>query len=185
MLEDKKIIPYKVKKGNRPKIEEVISSCLDGDLRSTALDFAAFMRENKMPLKLYTSTTRSQRAIYKGRLICHVIVFAENDWDKVGNHNLGDPQYWNLSIILDETEKYKEIIESENLSDIQWNEVFYCGCKDKSHCINPGVDRTALNEKFKNLCCWRGPYVRNPNEANIMKVKRLLKLEQKARDGLM
>ena len=90
MPEEKKVIPYAVQKGNRPKIEEVIEYCLDGGLRVAALDFAAFMHESKMPFKIYTSTTRGQRASYKGKIICNIFVYAENDWEHVDQHNPGE-----------------------------------------------------------------------------------------------
>ena len=51
------MIPYKVQKGNRPEIEEVIASCLDGELRDNALDFAMWMRGMKMPFKIRSSNT--------------------------------------------------------------------------------------------------------------------------------
>ena len=33
MWEEKSVIPYKVQKGNRPKIEDIISCCLDDNLQ--------------------------------------------------------------------------------------------------------------------------------------------------------
>ena len=47
MSDEKKYIPYVVKKGNRPKIEDVIDYCLDGDLKKSALDFAMYMCEKQ------------------------------------------------------------------------------------------------------------------------------------------
>ena len=91
MSEEKKVIPYAVQKGNRPKIEEVISACLDGEMKQSALDFAAYMRDNQMPFKLHTSTTRSQRADYGGEHICNIIVYGEDDWKHVDRHSQGDP----------------------------------------------------------------------------------------------
>jgi len=91
MPEQKPFIPYKVQKGNRPKIEEVITSCLDGALQTAALDFATFMRESISPFKLHTSTTRSQRADYNGYEICSIIVHGDDSWKYCNGYKEGDP----------------------------------------------------------------------------------------------
>ena len=49
--DETKNIPYKVRKGNRPTIEEIIAYCLDGELKNAALNFAAFMSENAIRKK--------------------------------------------------------------------------------------------------------------------------------------
>jgi len=179
---EKKLIPYKVEKGNRPKIEEVIENCLDGDLQAAAMDFAVWMRENKMPIKLCTSTTRSQRADYMKEPICNILIFNENDWNKVGGHNEGDPQYYKIAPWLIMLDMYEHRIAEEKLDSIKWNHYRPCNCADRSKCWSKGVDRSILNKEFTHICWFDRPLVINPDEKTIEEIKRLLLLEKQARD---
>jgi len=97
MSREKDVVPYKVQKGNRPKIEDVIAYCLDGDLRIAASEFTAYMRDNKMPFKVSVSTTISQRTDYKGEPICNIMVYGETGWEHVDRHNQGDLAYWTVT----------------------------------------------------------------------------------------
>ena len=63
----------------KPKIEDVISDHLDSDMKQATLDFVEYMRENKMPLKLYTTSTRRWRATYKGKTVCSIVI-DKNSW---------------------------------------------------------------------------------------------------------
>jgi len=197
MSEEKKIIPYKVQKGNRPAIEEVIGACLDGDLKETAMDFALWMRENKMPFKLNTSTTRSQRADYKGERICHIIVYDDEvDFNHVDKHNPGDPQYWSVSPCLWHWEKYEGYIVDERWQNIFWDNVRYCNnCSSKGRdagkippqpCAG-GVCKNFFGKDFNGLCKHSTPAfttIPNPDETTVNAVKNLLGLEKEVRDNL-
>ena len=184
------MIPYKVQKGNRPKIEEVISYCLDGDLQRSALDFTAWLRENGMPVKLHTSTTRSQRAEYKGVPICYIIIYGEEDWKSLGGHHRGDPVYWSVSPVLFNMNKYEEMIKNENLH-INFNGIIYwCthgingdgkGRCDPNKACAGGRDFTIFGSGVKGVCTGLWPAIKNPDETTIKNIKRLLELEQNAR----
>ena len=189
MSEEKKVIPYKVQKGNRPKIEEVISACLSGDLKDTALDFAIFMRENKMPFKLKSSSTRMQVAEYKSEHICHVFIYAEDDWQYGDQHNQGDPQYWSVTPILNNINKYEGLLMNQEMQNILWNNINYCrhyngngiGCNPNKGCAG-GRDLTLLGKKFNGIAyCYPHSRIKNPNATAIANIKKLLELEQKAR----
>ena len=190
MTDERKIIPYKVEKGNRPKIEDVISYCLDGDLQKSALNFTTFMNENKMPFKVCTSTTRVQRANYKGEQICHIRVYGENDWEHVDQHHPGDPSYWTVSPNLLHIAKYNSTIITEGLQNILWDNLFYCknydgniviGCNPNKRCAG-GRTLTMLGKEFKHICwCRSNAIIRNPDETMFNGIKRLIELEQQAR----
>ena len=190
----KKPIPYKVQKGNRPSIEDVIECCLDGDIKKAALDFAVYMRENKMPFRLNTSTTRSQRADYKGDRICHIIVYDDEvDFNHVDKHNPGDPQYWSVSPCFWHWEEYENIIVNEGWQHIFWDNMRYCNnCSSKGRdegkippqpCAG-GVSKNYFGRDFAGLCKHSSPAwttIRNPDEATAAAIKKLLELERKAR----
>lgn len=178
------MIPYKVQKGNRPKIEDVILSCLDGDLQKIALDFAVFMRENKMPFKLCTSTTRAQRASYKSRPICGILVCSDD-----GGFQADSPS-WIVALYLEHMDNYAKIIMNEGLQSILWDNIFYCvhyngnakGCNPNKGCAG-GRTHIILGKEINGICRCRPPaWVNDPNEAAIKSIKRLIELEQKARD---
>ena len=194
MSVEKKLIPIKVQKGNRPKIEEVIAYCLDGELQKNAMDFTVWMRENKMPLKLYTSNTRSYRVMYKGWCMCFIFLHHIDDINSA--FYKGKPSLIKISPTLQLLDTYKDIVISENLTDIKWDDdVFSQTCKWNnafadtfSPCGNGcgygSVDRTIFNKDYKYICRWRGLKVCNPDAATFEKIKRLIKLDQKARDEL-
>jgi len=190
MSDEKTVIPYKVAKGNRPKIEEVITYCLDGDMQKAALDFAEWMRENKMPLKIGSSSTRNQGAVYKGEQICTVIVYGEDDWKHVGQRNPGDSLYWTVTPKLNYMDRYEDAAVSEGLENILWDNVNICqnhsgnkmGCSPDKKCAG-GRDLTILGKVFHGVTwCYPHSIIKNPDEAAIKAIKKLLELEQEARN---
>jgi len=190
VTDEKTIIPYKVEKGNRPKIEEVINYCLDGDMQKAALDFAEWMRENKMPLKIRSSSTRNQGAIYKGEQICTVIVYAGDDWKRAGEPYPDDPQYWTVTPKLSHINKYEEVALSEGLQNILWDNINICqnhsgnkmGCHPDKRCAG-GREFTILGKKFHGVkWCYPHSTIRNPDDATINGIKRLIELEKLARE---
>ena len=191
---ENKVIPYKVQKGNRPKIEEVISCCLDGDLRETALNFAMYMRENKMPFKLNTSSTRSQRADYNGERICQIIVYDEEDWKNVWKNIRFDNvsgKHWSISLCLTNINKYKEKIINEKLQLVFGDIIYWCKyggqgsgkgpCDPDKSCAG-GRDLTIFGDGYNGICMWLWPPVQDPDDKTIKTIKRLLELEKQARD---
>jgi len=195
MPDVKKAIPYSVQKGNRPKIEEVIEYCLDGSLKTAALDFAAYMHEINMPFKLCTSTTRVQRAKYKGNEICKIYLYAEEDWEHVDIARPGDPQYWSVAPCLTHMDKYIDSIANEKLKlnfngRVWWCphgingslRIGACGCDPNKPCAG-GRDFSIFGDGFIGICKWGWPPVKNPDKKTVGIVKRLLELECIARDA--
>jgi len=182
MSDEKKFIPQKVQKGNRPKIEEVITYCLDDELQKNAINFTMWMRENKMPLKLYTSNTRSYRADYKGWTLC--FVFLHHIDDLSNNIHQGKPSFIKISPTLQLFDTYKDIVINENLTAIEWDDNItdYTCNQCGGGCGHKGVDRTIFNEDYKYICKWRGLKAHNPDAATFDILKRLLLLDQRARD---
>ena len=151
------------------------------------------MRENKMPLKLYTSNTRCYKVDYKGWTLCYVFLHhADDKYDP----NQGKPSYIKISPTLQLLDRYKDIVINENLTTVKWDDdVFSYTCKwndASANTFNPcgngcgrgSVDRTMFNKDFKYICRWRGLKAHNPDAAAFDILKRLLLLDQKARDEL-
>ena len=183
MPTEKNVIPYKVQKGNRPKIEDVIISCLDGELMENALDFAMWMREKKMPFRIRSSNTRWQECRYKGWTLCYIRIYAAGD--PAGDLSPGTPSFWIIVPTFQLLHTYQDVVISENLTDIKWDEEVIHGCDPCSGgCGYTSVDRSIFNKEFTSICRWRGLQIRNPDRDAVEKIKRLLELDQQARDEI-
>jgi len=193
MAEEKKSFPYRVGKGNRPKIEEIINYCLDGELKQSALDFAAWLRNNEMPINLHSSTTRGHNARFKGEYICHILIYGQDDWKHVQMCHPGDPIHWTVTLVLNHMNEYQDKIKDEglqiNFNDVIWRCTHGSHGNGKGRC-DPGKpcaggrDLTIFGDGYDGICMWLWPRIKNPDEAVIKKIKRLLELEKKARSQL-
>ena len=159
----------------KPIVEDTVNKHLNGDKKQLALDFAAWLRTNKMSPG-FAGYGNAFNSACKGKTICKI------ELEK------GD---WGLMLYLWNIRKYENLIVEEGLQSIIWQMLIYCrgGCEAK---CAPGSDLTIFGKDFKNLC--NDKYVtlsrfwvriKNPDEAAILKIKRLLELEQKARKGLL
>ena len=190
MSDEKTVIPYKVAKGNRPKIEEVITYCLDGDMQKAALDFAEWMRENKMPLKIGSSSTRNQGAIYKGEQICTVFLYAGDNEICLDQRRSGERLCWTITPKLAHIDKYEKVAINEGLQNILWDNINICqnhsgnkmGCSPDKRCAG-GRNFIILGKEFHGVTwCYPHSTIRNPDEIAIKAIKKLLELEKQARD---
>ena len=178
----KKVIPYKVQKGNRPEIEEVISACLNGDLHNIAMDFAIWMRENNLPFKLYTSNTRSHTVGYGDMAICRTYIQSEEEMKD--NHWLkwDGPQYLGITIFLRDISNYKNANIAEGLHAFIWDNLNHCGqCNSKCPCIG-GKTLTIFDKELNGVCRLQCVVIKNPDEAAIQNIKKLIDFEKKTRD---
>ena len=182
MSEVKKIIPCKVGKGNRPKIEEVISACLSGDLHDTAMDFAIWMRENNLQFKIYTSSTRSHTAGYGDMAICRTYILSEDDLKHNNWLKTDAPQYFGITIFLRDIDNYKNANIAEELHNFIWDNMQRCGqCNSKCPCIG-GRTVTIFDREMNRICHLHNVKIINPDEAVVKSMKKLITFEKKARD---
>ena len=177
---------YQEQKKTKPKIEDAIPEYLEGNLRKTAQDFVAYLRENKM--KPSWMLTNSWKVNYKNKCICQMRIWA----DKI-NH-FGPPgTSWVITPYLDYVDRYKAQIMDEGLQNTIWNNVFYCvhnsgrggkGCNPIKSCAS-GRSVMLFGKELKGICCTR-PLIWffDPDEMAIDCIKRLLVFEQNARDEL-
>ena len=109
---------YKTQKKIKPKIEDIYSECLAGDTKQTALDFVAYMRENKMaPV---WASANSWKCSCKGKGICYIRTHG-TAW----NHT-SDLASWSVTlygdyIYGDAVNRYYDFVVNENYQDIIWN----------------------------------------------------------------
>jgi hypothetical protein len=173
MPEEKKLSLYQEQKAIKPLIEDIIPEYLNGDAKSRALNFAAYMRENKMK-PMWGGVVNSWKAVYKSKPIC-VIQMRKNHWK--------DKYSWVLILNLKHMNEYEETIMNEDLQYTIWDNLFYCGgchippCNKKNFII--------LDKEVQGICGGTYLFVRfgDPDEATINSIKRLLELEQQAREN--
>ena len=184
---------YQQQKAAKPLIEDVIPEYLNGDMQKSALDFAAYLRANKMnPVWAGTNTyAHTWKANYKGKYICSVKI--RQHGDKCDDGRPGSLSSWMISPLLTYMETYSEPIMNEGLQNIIWDHLGLCefcylcggGKKLKDEGFPPvGIgDCTVLGREMKGLCNAK-PFIRgifDPDEKTLNGIKRLLELEQRAR----
>jgi hypothetical protein len=169
-------------KNKRPNIEEWVNYCFDGVLREQALEFAEWVRRAGFKHKIHSSTNNGHNVFYNKEYMCKILINKEKE-DR--------PMYWTIQPCLSNLSKYEYIIKNEGLAVLPWKPN-YCIHKkepDKtkinntcSSCPVKGVDRLMFGDEFTQ-CCKLFPSVKNPNEAELNRIKRLLELEKMARDN--
>ena len=158
----------------KPQIEEIIFQYLDTDKQKTVSDLAAWLRANKMaPSPEWAGETYNAFVNKCKGYIIHRTEIAKNG-------------SWKIKLYLQQIKKYENVIISEGLQHIVWQHLKYCNEKCGTKC-QPGCDLTILGKKFNGLCKdaninhFLRININNPGEEMLVKIKRLLELEQKAR----
>ena len=186
MLERKPFTLAQQQAKDKPLIEDLIPVYLDGDAKSRALGFVAYMREIKM--KPVWKSTYTWQCVYKGKNICTIRIAID------GERGYSGPPTWVISPSIVHIAMYEGTVLSEGLQNIIWDNLGYCqycylcggGKKLKATGLPPvGIgDCTVLGREMKGLCNAK-PWIKgifDPDEATISGIKRLLELEQRARE---
>ena len=166
----------KEQKKIRPKIEDVIPEVLIGEMRETALEFAAYLRENKMAPG-WSGVHNAWDAKCKGKTICKISL-AHTGW--YANNKCS----WNIKLYCLHMSKYESSIISAGVQSIIWDGLFHCiSCLGgKKPCIG-GNDIMILGREYKGICghslC---TMIYDPDETTLDGVKKLLELEKTARN---
>ena len=193
MAEQKAASLYQQQKVIKPLIEDVIPVYLDGDRNVAAMDFVAYMRDNRM--KPTWCLTNKWKATYKGKAICNISISTCNEMGYHRGHyeHPGAPPSWIINPYLTHMDMYKEQVMDEGLQDVVWNHIFRCvysnetpsfgiGCNPNKPCA-PGGNIMVLGKEIMYNCCNHLTIVFwNPDGATIKDIKRLLELEKKARE---
>jgi len=176
-MENNDITLLSVQKVIKPKIEDVIPEILKGTAKKTALDFIAYLRENKM--NPAWTLHNAWKAMYKGKPICYIRL----GW-AFGKGEDNDNGKWEVTPYLNYINDYEYIIINEGLQNIIWDNL--CFCKSCGNNCAGSVERIILGKEIKNLCGGiifnRFPVpVANPDDTDINNIKKLIELEKKAR----
>ena len=177
MSEQKDITLLKVQRELKPKIEDIIHACLDGDAKEIALEFAGYMQTIRLPLR-WAGVHNAWRALYKGKAICYVkFPRDENDNERANGK-------WAIIPHIDHLDNYANIVLSEGLQHLIWDNMFYCMfCRTLCYGSAPGKDVLVLGKEIKSICSNRQlTWVNDPSKADVKIIKRLLQLEQQARN---
>jgi len=166
----------------KPPIQDIVTHCFDGDMKSTILDFVQHIEGKNIPIKLGALNSWSAR--YKKTSLCDIKLEFDEHFEV---------QSWTVSPHLTHLTKYEETVAAENMQHIITGNLFICtlypdriysggGCHPSKKCPG-GIDVTVTGKDIKGKCRHRPyPFVNDPGEAEIDIIKRLLELEMQARD---
>ena len=169
-------LSLKEQKALKPSIEDVIPEILDGDMKSNALNFVAWLRANKFSpgLKLINTWQSS----CKGKAICN-IALRQDVWKN--RNQFWDDKFWHIQLYVG-VHQYEEKIKNEGLQDFVWNNLGYCkNCNGNADICSKKI--TVLEKEINNFGCWPLMWVYNPDEEAIENIKKLLLLEKEARSN--
>jgi len=170
----------------KPKIEDVLPCYISGEKLDNALSFISYLRANKMK-PTWAGIHNAWKSTYKGKAICYIRLFNDS-WknsshlrDKYGKHS------WVITPYIEENMAiYSETILNEGLQDFIWTNVHHCmRCRVPCHGKNPPhKDVMVLGKEVTGLCHGRPlVWAFDPNKVALDSMKRLLELEQCARDN--
>ena len=138
-------------KKTKPKFEDIAGDFLEGNVLKNALDFAAFLRENK--ISLVWRATNSWNADYKGERVCsfHIPYEPYASFAGIGSWVLR-PAGWYGG-------EYENFIISDKHKEIIWASVKQCSACDgryvgkKRPCnFAKGNDIMIFGKKFESVC---------------------------------
>jgi len=178
-----------VQKIAKPNIEDVLPHYLSGNVLKNALDFIAYLRENKM--KPTWTIHNAWKAVNKGKVLYYIRLPVYDAHFQRPNQPAGTSweRSWCVTPFLMNIAKYENLITDEADKKIIVDN-FY-GCKPYCRMAKCSMKNTAkkiviCNTEFVRYCGDsmlrnRSLWVVNPSEVELDCIKRLLELEKKAR----
>jgi hypothetical protein len=153
----------KQQKSAKPTPEEIINAELNGDMKQNALNFTAFMTENKMTLRY--ASLNSWKAMYKGRTICYFRVnytpIVSDGWIVQFNHLT---QKWFTD--------YDEHLTNAGLKDFVIANVFPRRCLGRN--CNAKKKMTILGRTFNEVCKCSPLQLINAAAADLENIKKYI-----------
>lgn len=149
-------------KNAKPRIEDVAGEVLSGDALNNALDFIAYLRENK--LNPTWSATNAWKVSSKTFTVCFIRLHGTAEY-----HGLG-PGEWNIIPFIG---KYDADSLPEADKEIAWANKRTCpSCGQCSLKLD-----TVFGKKY-NYACEAAICFRNPDEAAIACAKKIVELRR-------
>lgn len=160
----------------KPMVEDMISELLEGEKRHIALDFVAYLRENRMPPTW--ASANSWKASYKNKGVCYI---------KLDQHG---KNVWKVNPITDHSKDYDAFTDKENLREIIWKNVAYCtrchpntcapkGCAD-TFC---GMRKVYWGREIDGVCRGGDTSFVNPDEQAIQCLKKMFAFKRQTIEG--
>jgi len=146
---------HKKQKNARPKIEDAIAESLSGDALKSAMEFIAYLAQNKM--KPAWASASSWKVSYKGKSVCYIRL-PGTAWYQL------EAGSWLLSVFSQYDEHLRDLVmcETEEIKVLVQkhidNNVPCGGCM-------PGLDRRLVNSTFANVCACTSINMVNPDES--------------------
>jgi len=176
-------------KNIKPMIEDIMPHYLEGDRLESALEFVAFLRENKM--KPVWAITNGWKAVHRGKTLYYIRLplypahfdrpnqSGETSWERS----------WCVTPFLMNLAKYEHLITDETNKKIIVDNFYGCKpyCK-MARCAgrNPEKKITVCDTELMRYCGDgmlknRSLWIVNPTETEIDSIKTFLELEKNAR----
>ena len=155
---------------SRPKIEDFVStSDFDDDTKNIMLNFAYYLRTNKMPPQW--AAINSWKFLYKKERIGYIRLI-NGSWffDYIIPKKEKSQELYKINLTIDE--KFEEYAANENLEKYILDNVKYCtGCISVGHCSPKNL--SIFGENFNKLC-WNGNLsFKNPDAVELEQLKKL------------
>ena len=163
----------------KPQIEEIIAQNLNADKQKIASDLAGWLRKNKMtPSPEWIGATYNAfvAKCNKG-IICRIEIAQDGSWK--------------IKLYLSKIRKYETLIIIEGIQQFIWQHLKYCPDEKCGTKCNDIGTLTILGKEFSRLCkdtnvnYFLSFTIENPDEKMLVKIYRLLELEQKTRKGVL
>ena len=150
-------LSFQEQKALKPKIEDFILECLNGETQQTALDFVAYVKSMKMNPRWSHKNAWDVR--YKNGGVCKIYV-----WD--GGWLIRPSFNYNYDDAL------MAFLAENKLQEIIWNNIGHCRACQKSRCAIKS--KIILGKEFKDVCKCVLFQFQNPNPATIECAKKLV-----------
>ena len=153
----------------KPKIEDVISRQLEGSRQQNALDFVAYLRENK--LNPAWAATNAWWVNYKGKRLVSIRVRGIHTDGMPLMYGL-DPGSWHIGHWLQGFDFPDSLHDA--LKQFIWANMQPC-----KHCMScaPGHSGEFFGRKFETVCYFR---IENPDAEGLAFTKNLLECKKSA-----
>jgi len=158
---------WQKQKAARPKIQNVIGDCLDGDALANALDFLSFLDKNK--LSNAWVSTNNWIVSYKNQGVCYI---------KLKGATETEPCSWIVNPKFG-PEKYGEgLMDNERFKEIVWANVGWCTHCGIGRCAG-GVPITLCGKEIKPICYHHWISFANPEGETLDCVKKIIETRKR------
>ena len=155
----------------KPKIEDAIGDLLDGDRLKNALDFVAYLRENKMNPRWFAQNC--WHTFYKSKFFCSIRIHGIKQNGiyyglEPGSWHFGRNWYSSFNLPDDLSGEFEDPVSYNKFKEFIWANVQPC---KNCMCCSPGRSEMHLGKKFDKVC---GLRIENPDAEALEHTKKLI-----------